>query len=507
VGRPQKSNVFKANATALGDMATPLRSAAATLLDSAWRVHEEVFGFDWKGHTKDAADTRADREYMEDRGVAAAYDKLADAYEHGAKAMQPMIDSLKSKAQGLEGDHFAVSEDWAVTDTYDYAAARKLAKLMDPDDSAGLQSRVDQLQTQRANEAATETTNLQRLADQLGTADTETAQAINDAKQLLAVTTDPNGPQIVVVDDTQRQPTIAGPASGPVQEQQQGFPYDLGMTIPGTGILITGDPKEGRPQLHIPGTKWNGDNPFPTLDGERPLPTGTAVGPNGQQYAFYSIKRYGSGTEPKAYIAPESHVQNLADPAHDLGALHGTLLNSNQTAPISQASGVYNPRTQQMVIVGNIGADGQRALWQSDPIKPGDPPNAWMNSMHQTGTFTNLGAGDRENQIVGLPQSGYLLTSASNGHPVVGLTAATPDGLVAAAPQPLTPGSIPSPGNLPAVPYGPTVTNIEVLPNGQQQVTLRTSTWPSPEGGLVGPDAPPTPYNPRTYTSTFGINP
>lgn len=309
--------------------------------------------------------------------------------------------------------------------------------------------------------------------------------------------------------DNEHDPTIAGPGTDPTQEQQNGSPYDLGVTIPGTGILITGDPHDGKPQLHIPGTQWNGDNPFPVPAGQRPLPTGTAVGPNGQQYAFYSIKPYGSGTDPKAYIGDASHVQNLADPTHDLGPLQGTLLNSSQKVNISQASGVYDPKTNRMVIVGNVGADGQRALWQSDPIKPGDSPNAWMNTMHQTGTFSNLGAGDRENQIVALPKGGYLLTSASNGAPVVGVTAATPDGLINASPTNLTPTTIPSAGNAPSVPYGPTVTKIDILPNGQEQVTLRTSTWPIPEGWQPPPDNPKQgpPYFPRTYTSTININP
>jgi hypothetical protein len=122
-----------------------------------------------------------------------------------------------------------------------------------------------------------------------------------------------------------------------------------------------------------------------------------------------------------------------------------------------------------------------------------------MNNMHQTGTFTNIGAGDRENQIVALPKGGYLLTSASNGQAVVGVTAATPDGLLNAAPQSLTPASILSgPGMQPGSPYGPTVTKIDALPNRQEQVTLRTSTWPAPENWPTGPGAPPTPYHPRT---------
>lgn len=321
-------------------------------------------------------------------------------------------------------------------------------------------------------------------------------------------------PQIRLVDNTipaddeqPRDPTIAGLGSPPMPEKQNGSPYDLGATIPGTGIVITGDPESGHPRLHTPG-KPDVDNPFPVDDGFRALPTGTAVGPDGQQYAFYSVRPYGPGTSPENYIAPESRVQNLADPATDLGPLLGTPLGSETKVGISQASGVYDPASGTMMIVGNVGQDGQRALWQSAPVAAGDPPNAWMNSLHEVGTFNNLGPGDRENQIVSLPQGGYLLASASDDGQVVGVTAGSPQGLLQAPSQDLTgPGFIPSPGNEPAVPYGPSIVNIETLPNGQEQVTMRVSTWPRPEGWPTGPDAPPPPYHPRTYTTTFNVNP
>lgn len=130
-----------------------------------------------------------------------------------------------------------------------------------------------------------------------------------------------------------------------------------------------------------------------------------------------------------------------------------------------------------------------------------------MDSLHQVGTFDNLGAGDRENQIVSLPQGGYLLTSASNGSQIVGVTAGSPQGLLTAPAQELTgPGFIPSAGNQPAVPYGPSVVNVETLPNGQEQVTMRVSTWPTPELARRA-GCPPPPYHPRTYTTTFNINP
>lgn len=315
-------------------------------------------------------------------------------------------------------------------------------------------------------------------------------------------------PRIQLVDNetVTDAPTITGPGSEPVQENQDGSPYDLGATIPGTGIVITGDPETGHPRLHIPGQP-DVDNPFPVDADHRALPTGTAVGPDGRQYAFYSVRPYGPGTSPDNFIAPESRVQNLADPTTDLGPLRGTVPGSDTKVGISQASGVYDTQTQSMVIVGNVGQDGQRAMWQSDPVRAGDPPNAWMDNLHQVGTFDNLGAADRENQIVSLPQGGYLMTSASDGGQVVGVTAASPQGLLAAPSHDLTgPGFIAGPGNQPAVPYGPSIVNVETLPNGQEQVTMRVSTWPTPQGWPVGEGAPPTPYHPRTYTTTFNID-
>ncbi|KAA1432727.1 hypothetical protein F0402_01755 [Mycolicibacter arupensis] len=175
---------------------------------------------------------------------------------------------------------------------------------------------------------------------------------------------------------------------------------------------------------------------------------------------------------------------------------------------ISQASGVYDPASGTMMIVGNVGQDGQRALWQSAPVAAGDPPHAWMNSLHEVGSFTNLGSANRENQIVSLPQGGYLLTSASDGGQIVGVAAGSPQGLLQAPAQELTgPGLIASPGNQPAVPYGPSIVNVETLPNGQEQVTMRVSTWPTPQGWPIGPDSPPPPYHPRTYTTTFTVTP
>jgi hypothetical protein len=448
-------------------------------------------GADWEGAAADAAIAQAQSDVVTARTSMWSWDDVAASTQRWQEELEAGTRTALDAVDDAERDGFEVGEDYSVTDTYEAETDEEYdERLEEAEAHAGLIGH--RVSTLVANESLING-RLRAMSAGWGTLNFKEGGG--------------DGGQPGDGDPNEHDPHIVGPGTDPVEENQSGNPYDLGVTIPGTGILITGDPKTGRPQLHIPGTKWNGDNPFPTLKDERPLPTGTAVGKDGHLYAFYSIKGYGPGNEPKDFIAPESHVQDLADPTHDLGPLQGISLTGSKVG-ISQASGVYDPKTNRMMIVGNIGPDGQRALWQSDPIKPTDSPNAWMNNMHEVNAFNNLGPGNRENQITALPKGGYLLTSASNGQQVVGVTAATPQGLLNAQSQPLTgPGLITSPGNQPAFPYGPTVTNVDILPNGQEQVTMRVSTWPTPEGWPTGDNAPKVPYHPHTYTTTFDIDP
>lgn len=179
--RPQKTMVYNANANALADLAAPTREVGRRMLAAAETVRQTVHGLDWKGDTQNACDGRADRELAQDRKVAAGYDALANAYENGAKAMQPMIDSLRSQGKGFEGDDFDVSEDWKVTDRYNYNMGKMALMLLGSDEQAA-QDQMDSLKAQRANEAATGTATLQRLADELGVADADTKNAIDAAK-------------------------------------------------------------------------------------------------------------------------------------------------------------------------------------------------------------------------------------------------------------------------------------------------------------------------------------
>ena len=212
--------------------------------------------------------------------------------------------------------------------------------------------------------------------------------------------------------------------------------------------------------------------------GTRPLPTGTALGPDGRRYAFFSNP---DGTHTPGFneYATNGSVWDYTNPNHPVkvGELPG----------IFQASGVYDPATNQMVITGNTSnrtGDLTRGLWVSGPIDPANP-NGWMNSLQRVGDVSL--PGDRESQLVSLKGGGYMLVGATNGGPVQAITAATPQGLTAAAPQTLI-----NADQLPTV-YGPTVTGTTVDPaTGLETVQLRVSTWPP------GPT-----YDPNTWTTTL----
>lgn len=266
-------------------------------------------------------------------------------------------------------------------------------------------------------------------------------------------------------------PRITGPAGPPQHEQNT---YDLQDQFQdGQGPIFGGDPRDGFPRS--PASELAQGPP-----GTRPLPTGTALGPDGHRYAFFS---HPDGTHIPGFneYATNGSVWDYTDPAHPVkvGDLPG----------IYQASGVYDPATNQMVIIGNTSnktGDLTRGMWVSGPIDPAKP-NSWVNSLQRVGNVSL--PGDRESQLVSLKGGGYMLVGATNGGPLQAISAATPQGLMGAAPVTL----IDQP-QLPTV-YGPTVTGTSLDPaTGLETVQLRVSTWPP------GPT-----YDPNTWTTTFGV--
>lgn len=267
---------------------------------------------------------------------------------------------------------------------------------------------------------------------------------------------------------------IDGPATPPTLEGQNTRDQDdLDLSIPGTGIVLGGDGKHGYPQIHIPGV-YDGNNPLPVPKDSRPIPTGTAVGPDGELYAFYAIVPYYNpdGSPNFNFTSPDTVVVDLAHPDTPLFTLHG----------ISQASGAYDAQSGRMIIMGNT-PSGDRALWQSDPVGQNA---AWNTTLQPLGTFCGAMNGNRESQIVALPKGGLLAVGVGNYTPIVSVTATTPQGLLTAAPAALVTWKM-----LPGA-YGPTITDIKEV-NGKEVITLRVSTF----GGNQ--------YDPHTYKSTFTV--
>ena len=254
------------------------------------------------------------------------------------------------------------------------------------------------------------------------------------------------------------------------------FQDDLDLSIPGTGIALGGDGVQGYPQIHLPGV-YDGNNPLSVPNNTRPIPTGTAIGPHGEHYAFYAVVRYKKGA---GFTSPNTVVVDLAHPATPLFTLHG----------ISQASGAYDPKTDRMVILGNTRSK-HRALWQSAPIGKN---GAWGNTLQPLGTFSGVMDGSRESQIVSLPKGGFLVVGADAASPIQAVTASTPQGLLTATATELV-----TQQTLPQV-YGPTITNIQET-NSAQVVTMRVSTY-----GISGPPGIDH-YDPHTYTTTFIVKP
>lgn len=276
--------------------------------------------------------------------------------------------------------------------------------------------------------------------------------------------------------------THIGIATMPRREcQLTRYQDDLDATIPGADIALGGDSVPGYPQVHFPG--YDGDNPLNVPDNTRPLPTGTAIGPHGEQYAFYAIVPYTPGA---GYTAPDTAVVDLAHPETILFALRG----------ISQASAAYDAQSGRMIVLGNT-PDGHRGLWQSAPLSENA---AWQETLQPIGSFSNEMDGNRESQIVALPLGGLLVVGAGDDRdthatlPLMGVTASTPEGLLSAKPMVLV-----TPQVLPQV-YGPTIADIKVI-DGKQIVTIRVSTY-----GIVGPPGIDH-YDPHTYAVTFAVMP
>ncbi|MEU9806204.1 hypothetical protein [Mycobacterium sp. NPDC050853] len=303
------------------------------------------------------------------------------------------------------------------------------------------------------------------------------------------------GPQDSEPSPDQQQPPRSDQKINCEPPTQGAVGDDLDSTIPNTNINIGGDPKES---LHKPPQLNGSDNPLNSQllpKDQRPIPTGTALGPQGKQYAFYSTPQYHNpgGSLNENYVTPNSAIVDLANPSKIIG-----------NSPLAQTSGAYDPASNTMLLAGNPSAtpgDGARELWQSSPIDPKNP-NSWINNWHKIG---NLMPGDRESQLIALGQQGkdgFLFVGSRDKGPIEAVLASTPQELTQKlAGQTL----VQNPEQVAGV-YGPTITSQTLdSATGTGSLGLRVSQFWDPLWKAANPDNPKVPYDPRVYNTTCTV--
>jgi hypothetical protein len=427
----------------------------------------------WTGAAADRASAKLFENLVKIRGALDLLKKAEKIANAGADAIDAAKRNAVAAIQNAIEQFFAVAEDLTVTDRMPPIFGAPLAVV-------------------RMLAAAHFQADIRAKAMMLAQTDGKVATELDAVAHPLQEFDMEGGKGGVPGAGPSPDPRIVG---GPTPLRPDGTQGDLNVTIPGTGIEISGDGRTSYPTL-------NGErNPLEVPDGTRPLPTGTIVGPDGKQYALYSEVPYVVDDEPNPeYATADTTVVDMNDPSKSIGILPG----------ISQASGVYDPKTNRMIIVGNTGphpGDRTRMLYMSDPIDPANP-NAWMQTLKPQGEIRGL-PGDRENQLVTLKGGGFMLVGSDNfdprvpgDQPMSAVTASTPEGLLTAQATPLFP---PTQGNWPggAAPYGPTVVDTVYDPvTGRETVQLRVSTWEDPpDWDKLGEK----PYNPKTYQTDITV--
>lgn len=180
---PNRSQVNGFNFGSLDQAASHATTIGTGIQQDADRVSHTISGLDWSGGARGAADDRASREHTQLSRVAHAFDDLSDAAKSGNAAMSHISDALKQNANGLEADMFKVSDDWGVTDTYNYALADAVAAA---NNDPVAQQQIAELKAKRAEEAKTGATRLKRLAQEFDEADEKCTSQIKSANEAIS---------------------------------------------------------------------------------------------------------------------------------------------------------------------------------------------------------------------------------------------------------------------------------------------------------------------------------
>ena len=449
-------------------------------------------GIRWNGAAADQARDRLYRDLVDMRRAEDLLHQAAQTARNGANG----IASAKQAALGAIGNAefllFRVSNDLRVTD--------RLPGIFSPF------LWLRQLQAQALE------SDIRAKALQVAATDEDVGNALKKVSDSLRDFTF-NGPG-PVPDNTNQPggPTITGPA-GPLQFEQDKYDLQVGFAD-GKGPTFGGDPqthdKDWNPVDHVPRDPDSEKAEHQPPDGTRSIPTGTAIGPNGERYGFFSYPNGDVRAGENPYSTP-GEAWDFSDPNNPKPLGPVTYPGPDgKPLPIYQPSGAYDKSTGKMLVVGNTtNKDGkiERVLFESDPVKPGDPKDQWLHTLHSSGTIQGL-PGARENQLVALEGGGFALVGSDNvdrsdpsRQAVSAVTASSAEGLKTAVPTTIVAGAPAVDNHGASAPYGPSIVGTTYDPvTGRETIDLRVSTWDG-----VNAKNQPLPYDPRTYTTNFTV--
>ena len=224
------------------------------------RAQHAVDSVPWSGAGADGARVKLAENLAKVRGALALLERARRIATAGADVIDAAKRAAVDAIQNAVSQFFEVSENLSVTDrmpVFFSAALALVRKIAAAHMQADIRAKAMMLALADEDVAH----QLDAVAEAMQTFDLEGGQG--GAPK-------PGDPQIV---------------GGPTPLTPDGTQGDLNSTIPGTGIEISGDGRNGYPTL-------NGERNPLEVPGGRPLPTGTIVGPDGKQYALYSEVPY-----------------------------------------------------------------------------------------------------------------------------------------------------------------------------------------------------------------------
>lgn len=178
--RPTRSMVDKFDFGGMGPASKSAEGFGDAVRGDADQIFGAITGLNWSGEAKEMAEHRASGEASDRKRIGKTLVKIADGVSAGWSTMSSLAGDLKSHARGLEDDNYFVSEQWKVTDGYNYSLAEAAA-----DGDGAIQSQLAVLKAKRANEATNGTLSLGRIVDAFDHADRACSRELKSAMAAL----------------------------------------------------------------------------------------------------------------------------------------------------------------------------------------------------------------------------------------------------------------------------------------------------------------------------------